>query len=246
MRSNFKLQPSSFKLLYENQFGRGPTLELRLLSEYTTIPCRCYQSETSPLSQYSGRCSHAGVLDHDNMVSGPEMLLQHMLLLMWRVLSMTINKNGLFDQLFLHQEVLSQVLSAASLTFCPGLYEVITSFYAPDISFFKSLCSDIVQCWGVYVLVLEKVGAWTKFYIDPPPHLILVFNHVGMAMTELPVLVSIRTTYPILSQEPCRMDTRLCTRACSSGVQSLLLPTYPCSAYCSSPWRLCSLSCSGQ
>ncbi|POS69791.1 hypothetical protein DHEL01_v211815 [Diaporthe helianthi] len=74
-------------------------------------------------------------------------------------------KNGIFKKVFFEEEILTEVATAANLTFCPGLLDVVRSPTPPDISFFKSTPSKHLGLWGVYCLVLEKPGRTPLVYI---------------------------------------------------------------------------------
>lgn len=86
--------------------------------------------------------------------------------LTWDCLSLTpaCMKNGVFAQVFPTFEVVEQLL-LESLTFPPGLLDVLQSETPPTISFFKTLPLHTVRIWGVYLLVLEKPDARPKIYI---------------------------------------------------------------------------------
>lgn len=59
-----------------------------------------------------------------------------------------------------------ELLKLASLTFAPGLFEVLQPATPPTIDFFKGLPSVTSGTWwGVYVLVLEKSRRRPKIYI---------------------------------------------------------------------------------
>jgi len=52
-------------------------------------------------------------------------IVEMMVLMTFACLVMPVHKHGLFSQVFPTEEVLSEILSAASLSFCPGLLEAI-------------------------------------------------------------------------------------------------------------------------
>jgi hypothetical protein len=60
--------------------------------------------------------------------------------------------------------VLKQLV-LGSLTFAPGLLDVLQSKTPPTISYFKSLPLHLAKIWGVYLLVLEKPNHHPKVYI---------------------------------------------------------------------------------
>jgi len=92
-------------------------------------------------------------------------MLQLLVLITWACLLQPVHKNGLFKQFFFDQAVLSEICSAASLCFCPGLFEAIQAVHPPDVSFFRRLPSDGSGRWAVYALVLDKPGALPLIYI---------------------------------------------------------------------------------
>ena len=78
----------------------------------------------------------------------------------------------MFSQIITSREVLVELMNLASLTFCPGLFEVINAVHPPSVDFFKSLPTKVLKRWGIYALVLEKpnytplvyVGSGTSLY----------------------------------------------------------------------------------
>ena len=83
----------------------------------------------------------------------------------WACLSESSSKQGRCTQLLSSEAALSQLCSAASLSFCPGLFDAVQSPDPPDVSFFESLPSNAVRIWGVYVIVLKKKNAVPLIYI---------------------------------------------------------------------------------
>ena len=92
-------------------------------------------------------------------------ILELLVLITWTALSQPVYMNALFKQLFFDAVVVSEIASAASLSFCPGLFEAIQAGQPPALSFFKSLPSASKKQWAVYALVLEKQGARSLVYI---------------------------------------------------------------------------------
>lgn len=67
----------------------------------------------------------------------------------------SLHKNGFFTQLFFDEEVVAEVLAAATLTFCPGLVDAMQAAAPPSIDWFKALLAKL-DFWGVYVLILGE------------------------------------------------------------------------------------------
>jgi hypothetical protein len=66
----------------------------------------------------------------------------------------------------LDEDVLQELLSAASLCFAPGLLQVLQSATPPTVDYFKSLPTEHSEKqWAIYLLVLEKSGARPTVYI---------------------------------------------------------------------------------
>ncbi len=97
-----------------------------------------------------------------------ENLLQLIVLVTWTCLVATpvYSKNALFATFFTSEEVLHSIASAASLTFCPGLFEVLQAATPPTVTWFKQLPTcDSIPIWAVYVITLEKDGCRPMIYI---------------------------------------------------------------------------------
>ena len=60
-------------------------------------------------------------------------------------------------------EVMEKHLS--SISFAAGLLEVLQSDLPPTIDFFKSLPTDVIGLWGIYLILLEKADHRPKIYI---------------------------------------------------------------------------------
>lgn len=90
-----------------------------------------------------------------------------LVLIVWACLTPLppVNRHPLFIDILHSQIVLSEILSAASLSFCPGLFEAIQATSPPPLSFFLGLPSDNFKRWAVYVLVLKKKGEVSLIYI---------------------------------------------------------------------------------
>lgn len=83
-------------------------------------------------------------------------LVEVVVTLVWACLQVPGAQNYLFAQLFFALEVVSDIAAVTSLTFCPGLQEVLNAPSPPDVSWFKSLPANHLGRWGVYVLVFKQ------------------------------------------------------------------------------------------
>ncbi|KAK3715579.1 Aconitate hydratase mitochondrial [Vermiconidia calcicola] len=94
-------------------------------------------------------------------------LLQLVLLLCWTCLSSAPKdqKFPIFTKVLPSKNVLEQILSAASLSFAPGLFEVLQAATPPTVAYFKSLPTDGKKRWALYILVLEKPGCRFRIYL---------------------------------------------------------------------------------
>ena len=57
----------------------------------------------------------------------------------WLCLCQPVTQNGIFKQIFLSKDVLSQMFSAGNLSFAPGLLDAMQALTPPSISFFENL-----------------------------------------------------------------------------------------------------------
>ncbi|KAK5129539.1 hypothetical protein LTR08_003160 [Meristemomyces frigidus] len=96
-------------------------------------------------------------------------ILELVCLVAWAVLTNTHvhQKSPLYATFFTSLAALELIASTASLSFAPGLLDVLQSATPPTIQFFKSLpkCKSPKTKWAVYLLVLEKPGCRPKIYI---------------------------------------------------------------------------------
>jgi hypothetical protein len=94
-------------------------------------------------------------------------ILQFVLTMTWTCLKDTpsIQKNVLFAQYIPSLAVLQEIASTTSLTFTPGLFEILQAAFPPTIEYFKTSPTDTLRCWAVYVLTLEKPDCPPKLYI---------------------------------------------------------------------------------
>ena len=96
------------------------------------------------------------------------------MLLAWTCLRLTPQflKNSVFDRVFPTREALIDLMSSASLSFAPGLLDVLQAASPPAISFFKSLPMECSKIWAIYSIVLEKPQCTPQLYIGSGTHAI--------------------------------------------------------------------------
>jgi hypothetical protein len=94
-------------------------------------------------------------------------VFQLVMLMAWTCLADTpFNKKRTeFARFFTSREALETYALAASLSFAPGLLDVLQADLSPKLDFFKSLPTETLHYWGVYVIVLEKPNHPAKIYI---------------------------------------------------------------------------------
>ncbi|RMJ16929.1 hypothetical protein CDV36_003400 [Fusarium kuroshium] len=94
-------------------------------------------------------------------------ILQLVMLATWKCLSDTpyYSKNTLFARYLTSLEVMTEIALDSSIDFAPGLFDVLQSTTAPSIQFFKGLPAPRLHQWGVYAVVLEKLGFRPKLYV---------------------------------------------------------------------------------
>jgi hypothetical protein len=90
-------------------------------------------------------------------------ILKFVLALCWVAISFTLSasKHPRFDQVFTSQAILEEIAATTSLTFAPGLFDLLRSHTAPTVADFKKLPTNVLptrlsKIWGVYLVVLEK------------------------------------------------------------------------------------------
>ena len=76
-----------------------------------------------------------------------------------------LQKNPTYDILMTSLDVVRELLKSASLTFAPGLYDVLQADTPPPLAYFKSLPLVSGKWWAVYAVTLEKSGHRPKIYI---------------------------------------------------------------------------------
>lgn len=92
-------------------------------------------------------------------------LLELIVVLVWACLSVPVHQNGLFKRLFFDKDAVAELCSAASLVFCSGLLEALQGIAPPSLSFFRNTSSNGRGRWGVYCLIMEKLGCISLVYI---------------------------------------------------------------------------------
>ena len=88
-----------------------------------------------------------------------------MISLIWACLSVPVHKYGVFPEVLSTRSIVSDMASAASLSFCRGLFEAIQSSTPSSLEFFENLPLRCRKRWGIYVLVLKKSGGLPYLYI---------------------------------------------------------------------------------
>ena len=93
-------------------------------------------------------------------------LFEVIITLVWACLMVpTTRNNRLFALVFFDKSIVANVAASASLSFCPGLLEVIQAASPPTLSWWKALPDNHHGRWGVYALVFEKKGCRPLIYI---------------------------------------------------------------------------------
>lgn len=99
-------------------------------------------------------------------LTGITTILDLLVLKTWACINAPVKHiNPLFHQILSSQAILSEIISAAGLTFCPGLLEVIQCITAPSLGWFEALPTAPKKVWGIYVLILKKQHFVPLLYI---------------------------------------------------------------------------------
>jgi hypothetical protein len=184
------LQPVTFNGILDCHLLRGTvaTISLKLSTGETTSREVSYTALNEVLilllsihKLTSIRCPDQGprwqrsdckVLLHDplpfgNMAFEAPNILVLVLFLVWKVLNDTPDnrKHGYFKRYIPSLKDLDQIISTVSLEFAPGLWNVLRASTPPTVQYFKTLPTTVVKRWGIYLLVLEKVGCRPRIYI---------------------------------------------------------------------------------
>ncbi len=93
-------------------------------------------------------------------------ILELLVSVTWASVNVSSYMNPHFRVVLPSQAILSGILTAAGLIFCPGFFEVLQSEAPPPTKWFESLSSTIpLHVWGVYILVLRRQGYKPLLYI---------------------------------------------------------------------------------
>ncbi|KAI8159452.1 Pyruvate carboxylase [Colletotrichum sp. SAR 10_86] len=111
-----------------------------------------------------------GVVEGTVCISGDLLagtLEEFILWVCWIMLSLSPKwaVNLVFFKIFAAKEEMAACLQQSAMHFAPGLWDVIRSETPPAVAFFKSLPTEYIKRWAIYVLVLEKSGSIPKIYI---------------------------------------------------------------------------------
>lgn len=100
------------------------------------------------------------------MDSSTSALVNHIASATWQALnSMPFRVHPIYLKHMSSCEAILQLISSVSITFSPGLLEVMQSSQPPAIEFFKSLDGETHKQWAIYLLVLEAPGQSPRIYI---------------------------------------------------------------------------------
>jgi len=135
---------------------------VRLRPRLTIINCcRCHGSV------FAVHLSTTALATAYSMAPPTTTIVAFVLSLLWTCLVDTpfYQKNSLFDRFFTSLSLLEAIAKEASLTFAPGLLEVVQAAAPPTIAYFKSLPTAPLTGFGVYAIVLEKRGQRSRLYI---------------------------------------------------------------------------------
>lgn len=139
-------------------------------------------------------------------------LLQLVALVTWTCLNGTAfhRRNPLFARFFTSLAVFESIDSAASLTFCPGLFKVLDAASPPTVEWFKSLPTATKSGWAVYAVVLEKAQCRPKVYIGSG-------TSVSIGVAGRLKQYDDGLCFQSMLKRLWMKDTQLFTRACSVG-----------------------------
>ena len=94
-------------------------------------------------------------------------ILQFVLTMTWKCLNDTPNsqKNVYFIKFMPSEAALEEIVSLTSITFASGLLDVLQAASPPTLDYFKTLSTETLACWGVYILIMEKCHCRPRIYI---------------------------------------------------------------------------------
>ncbi|OAL35812.1 hypothetical protein AYO20_04962 [Fonsecaea nubica] len=86
-------------------------------------------------------------------------------LLTWACLSSTAHPHPLFKKFLPSQSAIEILFSALSISFAPGLFEVLQASGPPTVEWFMQLPTHCEKVWAIYLLVLWKLGCMPRVYL---------------------------------------------------------------------------------
>jgi hypothetical protein len=94
-------------------------------------------------------------------------ILQFVLMMTWTCLNDTPNsqKNVYFLHYIQSKAALEEIALLTSITFASGLFNVLQAASPPTIEYFKTLSTETLACWAVYIVILEKLHCRPRIYI---------------------------------------------------------------------------------
>ncbi|KAL2064913.1 hypothetical protein VTL71DRAFT_4053 [Oculimacula yallundae] len=148
---------------------RGFAIQCRITTE---DPSKGFSPDTGKIEVYRSAGGNGVRLDGGNGFGTLSTMdfLEYILVLVWAVLTLTPDrlKNPALAVILTTQDVVDKLMS--SLTFAPGLLDVVRSSTPPPMSFFKTLPTKYAKLWAVYALTLEKHACKPKLYIGNSTH----------------------------------------------------------------------------
>jgi hypothetical protein len=73
--------------------------------------------------------------------------------------------NKIYSKIMPDIEALEILVNNANLSFAPNLLQVLDLATPPTLDWLKNLPKDSFQVWGVYVIILEKLGSQPQVYV---------------------------------------------------------------------------------
>lgn len=111
--------------------------------------------------------SEAAIMDSAMASTAVTTIFQFILMMTWTCLNDTPNsqKNVYFLHYIPSKAALEEIASLTSITFASGLFNVLQAASPPTIEYFKTLSTEILACWAVYIVILEKLHCRPRIYI---------------------------------------------------------------------------------